>query len=120
MFGTMDETLIASMPGNPLAAYVNAFLFLLPVLKKLQGDEKFSHQSVLAKNVEEFNVRSGRSNIVLGNLVNGNFKVFGKNKYGSGMLTPIIQSNAILITSNEDSTIKKDTTINVLLLRGLF
>ena len=27
MMGTMEDTLVASMPGNPLAAYINTFLF---------------------------------------------------------------------------------------------
>ena len=38
MMGTMNDTLVASMPGNPLAAYINGFLFLIPALKNLQGN----------------------------------------------------------------------------------
>jgi len=114
MMGTMKDTLVASMPGNPLAAYVNAFLLLIPSLKNLQGVKNINHQTVLARNGEEFKVKSGRVNIVLGLLENNKFKVFGQNKYGSGMITPIVESNAILITEEDKSTIEKDMLIEVI------
>ncbi len=115
MMGTMENTLVASMPGNPLAAYVNAFLFLVPALKNLQGVFQTEHNIVLAQNSEEFKVKSGRVNIVLGSLENGNFKVFGKNRYGSGMITPIVRSNAILITNENDNIIEKNSYLKVII-----
>ena len=115
MMGTMENTLVASMPGNPLAAYVNAFLFLIPALKNLQGMNKISHNEVLAKNIEEFKVKSGRVNIVLGNLKDEKFQVFGQNRYGSGMITPIVNSNAILITDENHSIIEENSHIKVII-----
>lgn len=114
MMGTMENTLVASMPGNPLAAYVNAFLFLIPALNNLQGMSKTAHNTVLAKNVEEFKVKSGRVNIVLGSLIDGKFMVFEKNRYGSGMITPIVNSNAILITNEKNSVIEENISIKVI------
>jgi molybdopterin molybdotransferase len=115
MMGTMEDTLVASMPGNPLAAFVNAFLFLIPALKTLQGIKKPNHSKVLAKNSEEFKVKPGRVNIVLGNLENENFKVFGQNKYGSGMITPMLHSNAIFISSENNSQVKENEILKVIL-----
>ena len=115
MMGVMEDTLVASMPGNPLAAYVNAFLFLIPALKNLQGIKNTTYLKVLAKNSEEFKIKSGRVNIVLGTLENENFKVFEKNKYGSGMITPMLHSNSILITSENQNKIKENELIKVIL-----
>jgi len=115
MMGTMEDTLVASMPGNPLAAYINAFLFLIPALKNLQGMSKIAHNKVLAKNTEEFKVKQGRVNIALGNLEEEKFKVFEQNMYGSGMITPMLKSNAILITNENDDIIKNDSFIKVIL-----
>jgi molybdopterin molybdotransferase len=115
MMGTMENTLVASMPGNPLAAYVNAFLFLIPALKNLQGMLQTEHNTVLALNYEEFKVKSGRVNIVLGLLENGNFNVFEKNRYGSGMITPIVKSNAILITNENDGIVENNSHLKVIL-----
>ncbi len=115
MMGTMQNTIVASMPGNPLAAYVNAFLFLIPTLRQLQGMSKVNHNKVIAKNIKEFKVKPGRVNLALGSLVDGNFLVFENNRYGSGMITPIVSSNAILVTSNNDSVIQKDSLIEVII-----
>ncbi len=115
MMGIMEDTLVASMPGNPLAAYINAFLFLIPALKNLQGISKIAHSKVLAKNIEEFKVKQGRVNITLGNLEEEKFKVFEQNKYGSGMITPMLKSNAILILDKDDHIVKNNRYIKVIL-----
>jgi len=114
MMGTMGETLVASMPGNPLAAYINAFLFLIPALKSMQGLKETDHDKVLAKNSSEFKVKSGRVNIVLGSLKSGEFTVCQNNRYGSGMITPILNSNAILVTTEDESIVEKDSIIKVI------
>jgi molybdopterin molybdotransferase len=114
MFGKMDETLVASMPGNPLAAYVNAFLFLIPALKSLQGYDNVHHDLVEVVNDEELRLKNKRVNIVLGNVRDSKFIAFNNNKYGSGMITPIVQSNAIFLSSLEDSLIKSGEKIKVI------
>ena len=114
MFGVMDETLVASMPGNPLAAYVNTLLFLIPALKNLQGANKTTYTEVLAKNISTFNVKKGRVNIVLGYLENGEFEVHTNNKYGSGMIKPILKSNAILLTHENQSEVSEGSIVKVI------
>src|SRR5690606_33954858 len=32
-----EETLVLGLPGNPVSSYVTAFLFLLPLLRRLSG-----------------------------------------------------------------------------------
>jgi molybdopterin molybdotransferase len=115
MMGKMGETIVASMPGNPLAAYVNAFLFLIPVLKKLQGQKKFNLDSIKVPNAEPFNLKSGRVNLVLGSFKDGMFHVFGANKYGSGMVKPLINSNALWVSDEKTSRIEAGDEIRILL-----
>ncbi|MBV5277603.1 MAG: molybdopterin molybdotransferase MoeA [Campylobacteraceae bacterium] len=101
MMGKMGETIVASMPGNPLAAFVNAFIFLIPLFKKLQGQKKFNFHYIKAINQTFLKTKLGRVNIVLGNLENEKFEAFEHNKYGSGMITPLIGSNSILICNEK-------------------
>jgi len=103
------------MPGNPLAAYVNAFLFLIPVLKKFQGQKKFNFSTIHARNAEAFNVKSGRVNLVLGSFKDGVFHVFGANKYGSGMVKPLVSSNALWISDEKTSNIEAEQELNIFL-----
>lgn len=114
MMGLMGNTIVASMPGNPLAAYVNAFIFLIPLLRKKEGNKNFTFQYTLAKNISNFDVRSGRVNIVLGKLHNGTFNPYNANKYGSGMITPLIKSSAILLCDEATMTIKNTQFVKIL------
>lgn len=120
MMGKMGETIVASMPGNPLAAFVNALLFLVPVLKKLQGQKFFNFDYINAINKVTFKVKAGRVNIVLGELKNGEFKVYGENKYGSGMIAPLVNSTAILITDDATSLIREGDNIKILPMLTIF
>mgnify|MGYP001213530509 FL=1 len=83
MMGTMGKTSVVYLPGNPLTAMVNIYLFVIPMLKKIQGDRAFYHTITKAKNDTEFKTKKGRVNVVLGTIVNGEFKVTRNNKYGS-------------------------------------
>ncbi len=116
MMGKMGETIVASMPGNPLAAYVNALVFVIPLLKKLQGTQDFSFETIDATNKEHFTMRSGRVNFVLGRFENGFFEVFAKNKYGSGMVKPLVGSNALWISDFSTERVEKNERIKILLL----
>lgn len=120
MMGKMGETIVASMPGNPLAAFVNALLFLVPVLKKLQGQNFFNFDYINAINKVTFKVKAGRVNIVLGELKNGEFKVYGENKYGSGMIAPLVNSTVILITDDATSLIREGDNIKILPMLTIF
>lgn len=120
MIGKMENTIVASMPGNPLAAYVNAFLLLIPMLKKLQGCSDFEHKFLKAKMAKELKIKPNRSNLILGKYENGEFFVAGDNKYGSGMITPLVYSNALLVTKEEQNIIEKDEEINLICFKGIF
>lgn len=120
MVGKMEETIVASMPGNPLAAYVNAFLLLIPLLKKIQGTIGFDHQVVVAKMAEGLKIKPNRANLILGSYENGKFFATMENKYGSGMILPILQSNALLVTDEKTSEISKDEEIKIILFKGFF
>ena len=120
MIGKMDNTIVASMPGNPLAAYVNAFLVLVPLIKKLQGYRDFEHKILKAKMSKELKVKPNRTNLVLGSYEDGRFFVTGDNRYGSGMIMPMVQSNSLLVLSENIDFLKKDEEINLIVFKGTF
>lgn len=114
MMGTMHNTFVMCLPGNPLTAMVNMHLFAIPVLNKLQGSKSFYHDVSLGINNEEFKTKAGRVNVVLGNLENGIFKVTRKNKYGSGMITALYESNSLLVTNEQNSHICASQEVRVI------
>ncbi len=118
MMGKMDKTTVLSLPGNPLTAMVSTHLFAINVLKKIQGGKSFYHDIVKAENQIEFKTKSGRVNVVLGYYENGKFSVTRQNKYGSGMITALYESNALLVSSSNTSYIEQDKVVKVILFNS--
>ena len=116
MMGVMGGTFVMAMPGNPLTAMVTILLLSLPVLFRLQGAARWHHPYVTAVNTDPFKARSGRTNLVLGELRDGAFHVTRNNKYGSGMLTPLMESNAVAILGESRSGAKAGETLKVVLI----
>lgn len=120
MMGKMNQTIVASMPGNPLAAYVNAFLFLIPLLRKREGKLNFNFQYTMAHNKEDIEVKNKRVNVVLGTLINGEFSAYNANNYGSGMIMPLKNSTSILLCDEATSSIKTGAQIKILPFNASF
>jgi len=120
MIGHMGHTIVASMPGNPLAAFVNAFLFLVPLLKKMQGNQNPEHPTITAQMAEDLKIKPNRSNLILGTYHDGKFSVTMENRYGSGMISPILQSNALLVTDEQTDKIFEGEHIKIILFKGFF
>ena len=120
MMGKMNKTVVICLPGNPLTAMVNIYLFVIPMLKKLQGENSVNHGFIKAINQTQFKTKSGRVNVVLGKVQNGKFFVTRENKYGSGMITVLYESNAILVTNEQTSTISENQEVKVIEFNALF
>ncbi|GAB6073937.1 molybdopterin molybdotransferase MoeA [Nautilia lithotrophica] len=114
MAGKMENTLVFAMPGNPLSAYINTFCLAIPTLKKLNGANKYYFQSFNAVNKTEFKVNPKKDHTILGFYKNGEWEVFNGYKYGSGMLTPLIQSNSIMLLNKGREHIKAGEIIKII------
>lgn len=103
-----DKKIVFILPGNPMAAFLMCFLLVVPFLKSTRL-EKFD--AVLNQDVK---IKSGRQNIVLGSFCDGKFSVTDNNKFGSGMITPLIKSNAVLVTNESLGELKMGEIIKIL------
>ena len=117
MMGQMGKTFVMAMPGNPLTTMLNLLLLSMPVLLKLQGFKNFNLSTIKATNVKEFKFKPNRTNLVLGYYKNGEFKVTRDNKIGSGMLLPLYESNAVMITKEGQSLVKAGDEVEAVLLK---
>ena len=103
-----DKKIVFILPGNPMAAFLMCFLLVVPFLKGTRL-EKFD--AALNQDVK---IKSGRQNIVLGSFLGGKFSVTDNNKFGSGMITPLIKSNAVLVTSESLGELKAGEIVKIL------
>lgn len=120
MMGKLNKSLVISLPGNPLAAMINCYLFVIPVLKKLQGENAFYHDFTKVLNITDFKVKENRVEAVLGKVENANFIVTKENKYGSGMISAVYESNAILVSRGDCSQITANSEVKILDFNGKF
>ncbi|NVJ52696.1 MAG: molybdopterin molybdotransferase MoeA [Campylobacteraceae bacterium] len=120
MMGKMKNTFVMCLPGNPLTALVNMHLFAIPVLNKIQGSSFIYHDVTIAKNQEEFKTKTGRVNVVLGTCEKGEYKVTKQNKYGSGMITVLDESNSIVVTDESTSSIEESRDVKVIKFSCLY
>ena len=120
MAGIMDNTFVFAMPGNPLSAYINTFALAIPTLKKLSGADKYYFQTIYAKNKSDFKVNPKKDHTILGYYENGEWEVFNGYKYGSGMLTPLIKSNSLMLLNKGKEVIKKGEMLKIILFDTVF
>ena len=120
MMGRMEKTFVICLPGNPLTAMVNLYLFSLPIIRKIQGHSAHYHNTECAKNSTVFKTKAGRVNVVLGTLRSGHFTATRGNRYGSGMITVIEESNAMLITDASSTGCQEGDEVKVIRLDGMY
>ncbi|HGZ70265.1 MAG TPA: molybdopterin molybdenumtransferase MoeA [Nitratifractor sp.] len=114
LFGLMDNTFVMAMPGNPLAAILNILLLGVPVLLKMQGAREHSHHTVKVEMAYGLTLNPKRVNIVLGSVKEGRFYPYKKNRYGSGMISPLAESNAIAICKEGLAQIAEGDIIDII------
>lgn len=110
-----NKTLALILPGNPMAAYLSAFIFTKKIINLLSGNLE-NPLKIHALMGSDLKVKSGRNNLILGNLENGVFHPYNDNKFGSGMILPLINSEFLLISKEETMEFKKDEEITLLKL----
>ncbi len=115
MMGIMGESLVMAMPGNPMTTLLNIFLLSIPVLRKLQGNTSPHHSTIQAPISQSLRLKPTRTNLVLGQMREGVFYVTRDNKIGSGMLTPLMESNAVAVFGEGVSEVSEGDGVEVVL-----
>jgi molybdopterin molybdotransferase len=112
----LGELLALGLPGNPLAAWTNLLLLGIPALRTLQGDTSPDHLHVSATLETPLRTRPGRSEAILGRYTDGTFTPYANGRYGSGMITPLMESNALAIVPETATQLAPGDPISILLI----
>ena len=119
MMGVMRDIFIMGMPGNPLTTMVMTHTLSLPVLFRMQGSTAVHHSATLAKMGQALHFRGKRSHIVLGSVENGVFYPTRGGKVGSGMLTPLSESNALSYFDESMQSVEEGVLVKVVMLHDM-
>ncbi len=111
-FGTIGKTAVINLPGNPLASMVNYEIFVRAIIRKMSGMNAYHHATISTQIKEDFTLREGKHTVRLGTFDGGTFMPFIKQL--PGMLSPLEQANAMLITTPEVTILEKGKMVKII------
>ena len=111
-FGTIGDTVVINLPGNPLASMVNYEMFVRAAIRKMSGMNDYHHSTIETQIKEEFTLRPGKYTVRLGTYDGKAFMPFTKQL--PGMLSPLEQANAMLITTPDITKLEKGKEVKIL------
>lgn len=116
MFGYLGETAVLALPGNPISAIANFYLFGSAIIARLT-DAKAVHMGyVMGVNKTAFDIKDSRANLILGSYSNGVFEAYNGGNYGSGMIKPIVACNSFIMTGKGVTRLEAGEGVKVVLL----
>ncbi len=119
IFSTKNDKFILSLPGNPIAAFIQCMLHLPFLIQKFNGSDDLYLKPMIAINKNDFKTTNNTSHIILGYYDNGEFLAYNNGKYQGAQIAPLLKSNAFAIINNKD-IVKKDSKIKIILYTPYF
>jgi len=111
-FGTIGNTVVINLPGNPLASMVNYEIFVRAAIRKMSGMNAYYHSYIETEIEEDFSLRAGKYTVRLGNFNGKAFMPFKKQL--PGMLSPMERADAMIITTPDVDFIKQGTKVKMI------
>ncbi len=100
LLARMGETRVLGLPGNPVSTYVCALLFLVPLLRKLQGRADFLPEpepAILGKALPENDHRQDYLRAKIEREPDGRLKATALDRQDSSMLAYLSGADGLLI-----------------------
>jgi len=111
-FGTIGETIILNLPGNPLAAAINFELFGQSIIHAMSGAKAKFIQTISAKMQHDYKLRAGRRSIIPGVYDGEHFTVC--EQFAPGMISPLAYANAYIMVSEECEMLHAEGAVKVI------
>ena len=114
--GMIGDAVLLGLPGNPVSAYVTAFLLLLPLIRHLGGAEEPLPPRLTAKLGVDLPTNGARTDHIRASLVDGVIKPVGTND--SSMLAALSTSNTLIIRDIESNPLSARAEVPYYALPG--
>ncbi|MEP3477356.1 MAG: gephyrin-like molybdotransferase Glp [Hyphomicrobiales bacterium] len=109
-FGQINDTLFIGLPGNPVAAFICFFLYGIPILNRLSGQEWQSpHKFQVLANFEILKKKPDRREFLRGTLrtENGITSVGKFNQDGSGIIRSLTTTDGLIEIDEATTSVNK-------------
>jgi molybdopterin molybdotransferase len=122
-FGRINQALYFGLPGNPVAVMVSFYLFVIPGLQRLRGEQVEPPLTFRAVTTTSLKKRAGRIEYQRGIIVqkeDGSLQVTKTGEQGSGILFSMSRANCFIILPSEITQVDAGTEVHVQLFTGYF
>lgn len=109
-FGQINDTLFIGLPGNPVAAFICFFLYGIPIINRLSGQEWQSpHKFQVLANFEILKKKPDRREFLRGTLrtENGITSVDKFNQDGSGIIRSLTTADGLIEIDEATTSVNK-------------
>lgn len=113
-FGTLNEKLIFALPGNPAAALTCFYMYVLPTLKKISGNNFLGLKKVKRKLKSTYTKKTGLAHL-LKSLCDDEFVTISEGQ-SSAMLQTFAIANAVTFIPESVEKINENDLVDVYLL----
>ena len=103
MAGRWQDVPLLGLPGNPVSAYVCAVLFLLPMLRAMQGDPQPVAAPLMARLTADLPANGPRRHYMRANFDTATGRITAQPSQDSALTLILAQSNALLIRPENDA-----------------
>ncbi|UWS09664.1 molybdopterin molybdotransferase MoeA [Phaeobacter inhibens] len=114
MAGTLGRSAMVGLPGNPVSAMVCGHVFLLPMLRVMQGLPAMDHQPATASLAHELPANGPRTHYMRARLSGGDLHVF--DDQDSARLTLLSEANALAIRPPHDPSRSKGEPLTYIVI----
>ena len=116
--GRIGNTIILNLPGNPLAAALNFELFGSSIIHALSGDVSQYLSTIKTQMKVDYKLKAGRRSLIPGYFDGQTFNPC--EKFAPGMVSPLAQSNAYIMISENCSSLQSGDEVKVIPTRFIF
>jgi molybdopterin molybdotransferase len=125
-FGKLNKAWFCGLPGNPVSSYVTFQQLVVPVLRKLAGEELIAktvnNQYFIAEASTTIRKRSGRTDYQRGIFYRdeaGKLLVKPNGKQGSGIMSSIASANCYIVLAQDSGDIAQGQYVRIQLFSSL-
>ncbi len=116
-FGKIGSAHFFGLPGNPVAAMVSLYMFVLPAIDQLLSVTQRQTPPLLSLPVtQSIRKKTGRTEVICARIQtsnDGSLSIAPSQKQGSAMLSSLADANAFIILEHERGTVQIGETVKV-------
>jgi len=122
VFGTKEQQLFFSLPGNPVSSMMTFEQYVRPAILKMSGHRRVFRRTVHAVMGEDFEKKKGLRYFLRGILKEDGtgYTVITTGGQGSGILTSMVQANAVIVLPEEKTHIARGDRVTAQILDPSF